>query len=61
MSFEVAYILDLAKIRKLILFGRKCPNLGIWAQKFQKPVSDLKSAPSEQGTTKFHYDQKVES
>ena len=29
-TFEIGYKQDLVKIRKLILFGTKCPNLGIW-------------------------------
>ena len=38
------------KIRKLILFGPKGLSLGIWTQNLGKRMSDLKSAPSEQGT-----------
>ena len=30
------------KIRELIPFGPKCPNLGIWAQNFGNQMSDLK-------------------
>ena len=44
---------NFAKIRKFILFGTKCQNLGIWAQNFQKPMLDLKLAPSEYGTGKI--------
>ena len=43
-SFEIGYMRNFAKDRNLILFGPKCPNLGIWAQNFQKPMSDKKSA-----------------
>ena len=46
-TFEIDYMRNLAKIKKLILFGPECPNLGIWAQNFRKPMSDLKSAHSE--------------
>ena len=36
-TFEVAYIRNVAiKIRKLTLFDPNCPNLGIWAQNFEK-------------------------
>ena len=31
------------KIKKLILLGPKCLNLGVWAQGFWKRISDLKS------------------
>ena len=37
---------NLIKIKKLILFGQKCPNLEIWAQIFRKSASDLKTATS---------------
>ena len=43
-TFEIVYMQNFIKIRKLILFGPKCPNLGIWAKTFRKPMSDLKSA-----------------
>ena len=29
---EIGYMGNFVKIRSLILFGQKCPNLGIWAQ-----------------------------
>ena len=49
-TFKIQYRQNFVKIRKLIYFGPKCPNFGIWAQKFRKPMSNLKSAPSKQGT-----------
>ena len=45
--FEIGYVQNLVKIRKLILFVPKCPSLGVWAQNFGKRMSDLKSAPSK--------------
>ena len=36
----------------LILFVPKCPNLDIFTQSSGKPMSDLKSAHSKQGTDK---------
>ena len=42
--FEIGYMQNFAKIRKLILFDPKCLNLGIWTQNFRKPISDYKSA-----------------
>ena len=42
-----------SKIWKLILFGPKCPNLGIWARHFRKQMSDLKSASSKQVTSRI--------
>ena len=44
-SFETRYRQNFAKIKKLIPFGSKCLNLGVWDQNFQKRMSDLKSAP----------------
>ena len=44
-TFEIAYRENFVKIKKLIRFGQKCSNLGIWAQKFQKQMSGLKSGP----------------
>ena len=41
------------KIRKLVLFDAKCPNLGTWAKRFQKPMSSLKSKPSIYGTSEI--------
>ena len=47
-NFEIGYMQNFAdKIRKLILFDLKCLNFGIWAQNFQKTMSDLKSGPSK--------------
>ena len=46
-TFEIGYMRNFAKIRKLILFGPKCENLGIWAQNFRKIMSDLKLASSK--------------
>ena len=42
--FEIGYMQNFVKIRKLILFDPKCLNLGIWTQNFRKPISDYKSA-----------------
>ena len=33
-TFEIGYTQSFLKIRKLILFGRKCQNLGNWTQNF---------------------------
>ena len=33
----------------MILFGSKCPNLGIWAHIFQNSMSNLNSAPLKKG------------
>ena len=41
--FEIGYLQNFVKIRKLILFDPKCLNLDIWTQNFRKPISDLKS------------------
>ena len=46
-TFETVRMQNFIKIGKLILFGPKCPNLGIWARNFQKPMTDLKLAPSK--------------
>ena len=35
-SFKIGYMQNYVKIRKFILFGPKCPNLGIWAQNLKK-------------------------
>ena len=40
---------NFVKIRKLIPFGPKYPNLDIWVQNFAKQKSDLKSAPLKYG------------
>ena len=50
ITFEIGYMRNFVRIQKLILFGPKCPKLGIWAQNFGKQISDLKSAPSKQST-----------
>ena len=34
-TFEAVYIRNFVKIRKLIFFGPKYPNFGIWGRKFQ--------------------------
>ena len=51
-SYETPKFLKMkARIRKLILFGPKCPNLGIWDQNFQKKKKkkvNLKSAHPNQ-------------
>ena len=52
-TLEIGYRQNVAKIRKLILFDPKCPYLGIWAQNFQKPMSDLTSAHSKWGTSEI--------
>ena len=49
-TFEIGYMQNFVKIRKLILFDLKCLLLEIWAQTFQKPMSGLKSAYSKKGT-----------
>ena len=46
-TFEVGYKGNFVKIRELIFSDPKCPNLGIWTQNLE---SDLKSAPSKEGT-----------
>ena len=46
-TLEIGYIQNFTKIRNLILFGPICPNLDVWTQKFQKPMSHLKPAPSK--------------
>ena len=45
-NFEKGYR-KFFKIRKLIPFGQEWQNLGIWAQNFQQPISNFKSAPPE--------------
>ena len=49
-TFEIGYMRNYVKIRKLIPFGPKVLNLGIWAHNLGKQMSDFKSAPSKQGT-----------
>ena len=46
-TFEVGYKVNFIKIRKLIFFDTKGPNLSISVQHFEKQMSDLKSAPSK--------------
>ena len=52
-TFETVHMRNFIKIGRLILFGIKCQNLGIWAQNFRKPMLDLKSAHSKQGTSQI--------
>ena len=47
---KIAYRQNFVKTKKLILFGPKCSDLGIWARNFRKQRSDLQSAPSKEGT-----------
>ena len=51
--FEIEYIQNFVKIRKLILLGAKYQKLGIWAQHIWKQLSDLKSAPSKSRFPQF--------
>ena len=37
------------RITKIILFGPKCSNMGIWPQNFWKQMSDSKSVPWKYG------------
>ena len=46
-AFKIGYIRNFIKIRMLILFDPKCPNLGIWSRNVREAISDLKSAPSK--------------
>ena len=46
-TFEIGYRQNFVKIKKVIPFGPKCPNLEIWAQTFGKRMPDLKSATSK--------------
>ena len=41
-TFEIGCRQNFVKIKNGILFGQKYSNLGIWAQSFRKPVSNLK-------------------
>ena len=52
-TFKTGYRQNFVKIRKLILFGQKCPNLGTWVKNFGKQMTDLKSAPSKYVTSKM--------
>ena len=45
ITFQIGYMGNFLKIRKLILFDAECLKSGIWAQNFEKKISDLKSAP----------------
>ena len=49
-TFEIGYRQSFVKIKKLILFDPKCPCPGICSKNFQKPMSDLKSVHSKEGT-----------
>ena len=49
-TFQIGHRKNFVKIKKLILFDPNSPNLEMWTQKFQKPMSDLKAALSIQGT-----------
>ena len=44
---------NFVKIRKLIFFGPKRQNLGVWVWKFWKQMFDLKLVPSKQDTGKI--------
>ena len=44
---RIGYLQNFVKIRKLILFGLKCPNFGIWDQNFRKQMTNLKSIHSK--------------
>ena len=46
-TFEIEYMRNFVKIRKLIFFGLKCPNLGIWAENFQRQMTNLISTHSK--------------
>ena len=46
-TFEIGYMQNYVKIKKLITFGPKSLNLDVWAQNFSKQTSDLKLAPSK--------------
>ena len=46
-TFDKGHRENFVKIKKLTPFDPKCTNLGIWAQKPEKQMSDLKSAPSK--------------
>ena len=52
-TFEIGYMRNLVKIRKLILFSPKGLSLGIWTQNLGKRMSDMNSAPSKSGTSEF--------
>ena len=44
-TFEIRYRQNFVKIKKLIPFGPKRPNLEVWAQTFRERMSHLQSAP----------------
>ena len=46
-TFDKGHRENFVKIKKLTPFDPKCTNLGIWAQKPEKQMSDLKSASSK--------------
>ena len=46
-TFEIEYIQKFVKIRKLILFGPKCPNSNLWAPTFQNQITNLKLVHSK--------------
>ena len=52
-TFEIGYIRNLVKIRKLILFGPKLPKFGHLGSKLGKQMKDLKSVPSKYCTDKI--------
>ena len=61
-TFEIVNRQIIVKIRNLILFDRKCPNSGIWAQNFQKTILNFKAGLSKQGADKITFtDQKVDT
>ena len=43
-TFKVVHMRNFVKIRTLILFGPKYPDLAIWLQNFWKPMSNLKAS-----------------
>ena len=46
-TFKIGYMRNFIKIKKLILFGPKCPDFGTYARNIRKLLSDLKSASSK--------------
>ena len=46
---KTEYKQSFIRITKIILFGPKCSNMGIWAQDFREQMSDSKSVPWKQG------------
>ena len=53
-TFEIVNRQIIVKIRNLILFDRKCPNSGIWAQNFQKTILNFKEDFQNRVQTKLH-------